>query len=75
MTEKAEQLGKEYAFGFHECVDGFSCNHGINKREYFAGLAMQGILSNSSVKIEVEPIIHTSLLFANSLLEELSKTE
>jgi hypothetical protein len=56
--------------------------HGLTKREHFAGLAMQGILSNSVMgdsalheKHEdwVKDISESSLQFADALLAELDK--
>ena len=45
---------------------------GLTKREYFAGLAMQGLLSNnSSIFYENNKIIETSILFSNELLKQL----
>ena len=41
---------KESAFGFAAELNGESVyNHGLTKREYFAAMAMQGILSNSEI--------------------------
>ncbi len=57
---------------------------GLTKREYFAGLAMQGILSgpihiqlahdgNPEIMLnQIERIVRTSLNFADELLEQLS---
>jgi hypothetical protein len=52
--------------------DGYIINAGLTKREYFAAMALQGLLSNNnnymySVKSAVE--------FADDLIEELSKTK
>jgi uncharacterized protein YbcI len=50
----------------------------LNKREYFAGLAMQGILSNSETfcwnDIENNAAVK-SVRYAEALLEELTKSE
>jgi hypothetical protein len=50
---------------------------GLTKREYFAGLAMQGIISNhefSRMGLEsVNDIAAESVLFADALLKELEK--
>jgi hypothetical protein len=58
-----------------------SISGGLTKREYFAGLAMQGMLSNPNTgTVEngsrmVDPIgvAKGSLIFADALLNELSK--
>lgn len=67
--EKQNQFGKKYIY-----------NEGITKREYFAGLAMQGLLSNSSIldlhtESAIDWIARHSVLQADALLLELSKTE
>ena len=59
---------------------------GITKREYFAGLAMQGMVSNKDIDLAVgesvlsrkqviEDYAQTSLRLADALLEKLAKTE
>jgi hypothetical protein len=52
--------------------EGYIINAGLTKREYFAAMALQGLLSNNnnyvySVKSAVE--------FADDLIEELNKTK
>ena len=48
---------KEPAFGFAAQLNGEYCyNHGLTKREYFAAMAMQGLLSNSET---IVPQKHT----------------
>ena len=47
---------------------------GLNKREYFAGLAMQGLLANSDVtKWDDKQIIEYSVMYSDKLLKELEK--
>jgi hypothetical protein len=52
---------------------------GLTKREYFAGLAMQGMLSNSALvrelntTNEIASICNASLLCADELLKQLEK--
>lgn len=52
---------------------------GLTKREYFAGLAMQGILSNSSHWDDslknLQWASKTSVKFADALLKELEKPQ
>jgi hypothetical protein len=45
---------------------------GLSKREYFAGLAMQGLLSNNQ-KFDVKQIGPLSVQMADALLHHLSK--
>ena len=49
---------------------------GLTKREYFAGLAMQGILANSSLNnLKEETVAEISVLCADKLLENLENTK
>ena len=49
---------------------------GLTKREYFAGLAMQGILSNFAAKnLEASSVSKESLFHADALIKELNKKE
>ncbi|MCL2328949.1 MAG: hypothetical protein FWC39_10635 [Bacteroidetes bacterium] len=74
MTEKAKQLGSEAAFA----TEGVMAHNeqflygsfGLNKREYFAGLAMQS-LSDGEVCYDIAA--KDAVGYADALLEELSK--
>lgn len=46
---------------------------GLTKREYFAALAMQGILSNNNCDGKMERIANESVEMADYLLAELDK--
>lgn len=50
---------------------------GLSKREYFAGLAMQGLVSNPDIKFSstAENFAKYSVEIADALLAELSKTQ
>ena len=49
---------------------------GLTKREYFAGLAMQGILANSSLNnLKEETVAEISVLCADKLLEQLENSK
>lgn len=60
----------------------FLTNEGVNlegltKREYFAGLAMRGIISSTNLNLskeEADVIASQSIQFADSLLKQLEKT-
>jgi len=45
---------------------------GLTKREYFAGLAMQGLMSNSKVIVNDIENIKQCVLIADELLKKLS---
>jgi hypothetical protein len=79
MTEEAKKLGDEfvdvcnipeitpsgYDSGLVETV-------GLTKREYYAGLAMQGLIANGRVLLSAN-VAEEAILYADALLEELSK--
>jgi hypothetical protein len=50
-------------------------NMGLTKREYFAGLAMQGLATKkpSDHEDDITRIVRTSILLSDALLEELEK--
>lgn len=53
---------------------------GITKREYFAGLAMQGILASNTEglalgRIDIPDLIHSAVRATDALLLELEKTK
>lgn len=53
-------------------VDGDAYS-GITKREYFAGLAMQGMLANPETYGDREIMMQEAVKNANALLKELDK--
>ena len=75
MTDKAKELGnRTVTYVKDSSIKGF--DYGLTKREWFAGLAMQGFLAalrRSNLKLE--NIAKESIYCADALLEELSKTE
>ena len=85
MTEQAKKLGKEtvhnadvpwfYENGKH---GGFNKYHGLTKREYFAGLAMQGMCVNAGRNTlsftKMSELAEKATECADALLEELAKT-
>jgi hypothetical protein len=84
MTEKAKRLGEQPAFPamyFNQnreaeetCTFEVNTNCGLNKREFFAGLAMQSCISMSKIDpYNAAKIPSLSVVFADALLEELVK--
>ena len=50
-------------------------NNGLTKREYFAAMALQGIISNKDgLDIKIERIVESAVDTADALIEELNKT-
>lgn len=49
---------------------------GLTKREYFAAMAMQGIITNKDgLDIKIERIAESSVDMADALIEELNKNK
>jgi hypothetical protein len=49
--------------------------NGLTKREYFAGLAMQGLMACSVISASRKEIAEEAVKQADDLLEELEKTK
>lgn len=61
----------ESAFPDHQVL-----HLGLTKREYFAAMALQGIISNKDgLDIKIERIVESAVDTADALIEELSKTK
>lgn len=58
--------GKKSAFAYAPTYE-----HGLTKREYFAGLAMQAVIANGKYS-EIE-ISGSAVIFADALLKALEK--
>ena len=69
MKDKAVRLGKDPAY---PSLERFGSWTGLTKREYFAGLAMQGLL-NSRITCYDSKVVNFTVKYADALLEELSK--
>jgi len=50
----------------------YSAKHGLTKREYFAAMAMQGLLADGKRSSD---IFESSVNFADMLIEKLNSTE
>jgi hypothetical protein len=56
--------------------EGYIINAGLTKREYFAVMALQGIITNKDgLDIKIEYIVESAVDAADALIEELSKTK
>ena len=78
--ERAKLLGDNPAFPFAvnkpSDIKKNMYMMGLSKREFLAGLAMQGYIVNANVdESETEYVVKVSVRFADALLEELSKTD
>jgi hypothetical protein len=55
--------------------DGYIINAGFTKREYFAAMALQGLLTDNESPNSREEFAGYAVKFADALIEELSKTK
>ena len=80
MNKKTEQDLKELS----AFPSGYSIGSGLTKREYFAGLAMQGMLANDKTsemvwdngnpdKSSTEQVVSMAVEFADELLKQLGE--
>lgn len=53
--------------------DYISASDGLTKREYFAAMAMQGLLGNERILNDGVVVANTSVLVADALIEALNK--
>ena len=74
MTEKAKKLGNEFITGVF-CNIPENVNQGLTKREYFAALAMQGLMNYLDDYSYEQSVVQDAVGYADDLLEELSKNE
>ncbi len=64
--------GKQGAFA---CADQTYLQNGLTKLEYFAGIAMQGILAHSGTSLPINFCAEMSINYANAMLSQLEKTK
>jgi len=55
--------------------EGYIINAGLTKREYFAAMALQGLLTDNESPNSREEFAGYAVKFADALIEELSKTK
>ena len=70
MTER-NQNSTEPAYPTN--FEGYPESFGLTKRELFAAMAMQGILSANDFQGNDGQLVKTAVTFADKLLEELAK--
>lgn len=81
---KTEPNDLVHAYGYANEQSHFDSQGGLTKREHFAAMAMQGLLSNpewmqiyegQKYIFASEIVAQTSLNMADALIEQLNKTE
>lgn len=67
----------ERAFPLHPGIMAdWQDNAGMTKREYFAGLALQGLLVTKAIEhLSAQHVAKQAVKFADALIAELAKTE
>lgn len=53
---------------------GYNMSDGLSKREYFAAMAMQGVLSHLTTRVNAEEVTRAAVAMADQLIIELNKT-
>ena len=69
----SETKRDQAAFPMVENKDTISYNKGLTKREYFAAMALQGLLSQSQFLINSEKFAKFAVEAADALMAELNK--
>jgi len=72
-TEKNDAAFAKAAF-YHPEGGIDSPQSGLTKREYFAAMAMQGILSHLTTRVSAEEVARAAVELADQLIIELNKT-
>jgi hypothetical protein len=58
---------------FEEWIGNVFSYEGLTKREYFAAMAMQGIISNPNFNNNIQDCAKSSSIAADALIKELEK--
>ena len=67
---------KKNKSAFPIIAEDYIIDGGLTKREYFAAMALQGIIANKDgLDIKIERIVESAVDTADALIEELSKTK
>jgi len=73
IERNAENNGREAAFARTANKDGFAGAEGLTKREYFAAMAMHGLLAHSGFGETRADIALNAVMLADALLIGLEK--
>ncbi len=50
-------------------------NMGLTKREWFAGMALQGLLGNADLYVDIESKVAEAIDFADAILKQLAESD
>ncbi len=48
---------------------------GLTKREWFAGMALQGLLGNADLYVDIESKVPQAIDFADAILKQLAESD
>jgi hypothetical protein len=48
---------------------------GLTKREWFAGMALQGLLGNADLYVDIESKVPEAIDFADAILKQLAESD
>jgi hypothetical protein len=69
-------IAKKNESAFPIIAEDYIIDGGLTKREYFAAMALQGIIANKDgLDIKIERIVESAVDTADALIEELNKTK
>jgi hypothetical protein len=69
----APTLAEHYGYPYDTNIMRTGACPGITKRECFAAMAMQGILSNDYIYTDSKEVANNAVKMADALIEELNK--
>jgi hypothetical protein len=70
-NNKSETIADDHAFPRKL---GYNTSHGLSKREYFAAIALQGLLAYPNNVNVTQDIVKGAVIMADQLIIELNKT-
>lgn len=69
------KIDKDYLIHSYNCTELTDGNNGLTYREYFAALAMQGLLSNPDTKVMPKIIAKAAVECADALIFALNEEQ
>jgi len=68
LYDKATMNGQSTAFPT-------DIDDGLTKREWFAGMALQGLLGNADLYVDIESKVPEAIDFADAILKQLAESD
>lgn len=74
QEKNAHENGQQLIHSFNATEYSQGHFYGLTKREYFAGLVLKGLLSNTDLRVQnYEEVVSFSLVYTDELLKQLAK--